>query len=718
MSSSKSARASGPSSELRARYDELVREIQRHDHLYHALDQPEISDHNYDLLVEELLKIEAAHPDWVRADSPSQRVGSQPLEAFTKVAHRRPMLSLQNSYSVEDIDEFDARVRKQLGSDAPEVIEYFCEPKFDGLAMELIYEQGVLTRALTRGDGAVGEDVTANIRTIRSVPLRLPAEAPPLFEVRGEVILLKDDFRRLNEQQEADGEATFANPRNAAAGSIRQLDSRIAASRPLRMFIYAPGVIEGRSFASQAEFEKQCLAWGLPGVGVSDESTEGAGAFETRLQVNKLWADSLGPSSKFLQRLRLARTARGPAEARAYYEFIQSIRESLPFDIDGVVIKVNSWRTQDELGFVARSPRWATAAKFPPQQAETTLREIAVQVGRTGALTPVAILEPARVGGVTVSHATLHNQDEIDRKDLRVGDRVIIQRAGDVIPEVVRVANPDDQGRGPKFRLPTHCPSCGNSVERPEGEAVARCVNPLCPAIVKESIKHFVSRRAMNIEGLGDKLIEALVDEKLIARPSDLYFLKLEQVLNLERQGEKSAQKLIDAIDRSRDSDLARVIYALGIRFVGETTAKSLALAFGDHEEFLAATSEQLSAIPDVGEKVAQSLIQALQGDYVQNEVRRLQEGGVRLAKRKQATGLGRLKGVKFVITGTLPEPRDQIKALIESEGGLVQGSVSKKTDILLAGEEAGSKLAKAEELGIRVVDWAEFQSLLSERKA
>jgi DNA ligase (NAD+) len=704
MSSSKTARASRPPSELRARYDELVREIQRHDHLYHALDQPEISDHNYDLLVEELLKIEAEHPDWVRTDSPSQRVGSQPLEAFTKVEHRRPMLSLQNSYSVEDIDEFDARVRKQLGSDAPEVIEYFCEPKFDGLAMELIYEDGVLVRALTRGDGSVGEDVTANIRTIRSVPLRLPPEAPPLFEVRGEVILLKDDFAKLNEQQEVDGEPSFANPRNAAAGSIRQLDSRVAASRPLRMFIYAPGVIESGAFESQSEFEKQCLAWGLPGVGVSDEKFE---EFTTRLRLSLSRPTPMGP---------LSRVARGPAEARAYYEFIQSTRESLPFDIDGVVIKVNSWRTQDELGFVARSPRWATAAKFPPQQAETTLREIAVQVGRTGALTPVAILEPVRVGGVTVSHATLHNQDEIDRKDLRVGDRVIIQRAGDVIPEVVRVANPDREGRGSAFRLPTHCPSCGSSVERPEGEAVARCVNPLCPAIVKESIKHFVSRRAMNIEGLGDKLIEALVDEKLIARPSDLYFLKLEQVLNLERQGEKSAQKLIDAIDRSRESELARVIYALGIRFVGETTAKSLALAFGDHDEFLAATSEQLSAIPDVGEKVAQSLLQALQGDYVRGEVRHLQEGGVRLAKRKQAAGLGRLKGVKFVITGTLPEPRDQIKALIESEGGLVQGSVSKKTDILLAGEEAGSKLAKAEELGIRIVDWTEFQKLLAER--
>lgn len=709
MSSSKTARASRPPSELRARYDELVREIQRHDHLYHALDQPEISDHNYDLLVEELLKIEAEHPDWVRTDSPSQRVGSQPLEAFTKVEHRRPMLSLQNSYSVEDIDEFDARVRKQLGSDAPEVVEYFCEPKFDGLAMELIYEDGVLVRALTRGDGSVGEDVTANIRTIRSVPLRLPPEAPPLFEVRGEVVLLKDDFAKLNEQQEADGEPSFANPRNAAAGSIRQLDSRVAASRPLRMLIYAPGVIEGGAFESQSEFEKQCLAWGLPGVGVSDESLEA-----DRGRLIRLLKSGKTPAP---HELRLGHVARGPAEARAYYEFIQSIRESLPFDIDGVVIKVNSWRTQDELGFVARSPRWATAAKFPPQQAETTLREIAVQVGRTGALTPVAILEPVRVGGVTVSHATLHNQDEIDRKDLRVGDRVIIQRAGDVIPEVVRVANPERQGRGPAFRLPTHCPSCGNSVERPEGEAVARCVNPLCPAIVKESIKHFVSRRAMNIEGLGDKLIEALVDERLIARPSDLYFLKLEQVLNLERQGEKSAQKLIDAIDRSRESDLARVIYALGIRYVGETTAKSLALAFGGHDEFLAATSEQLSAIPDVGEKVAQSLLQALQGDYVRNEVRRLQEGGVRLAKRKQAAGRDRLKGVKFVITGTLPEPRDQIKSLIESEGGLVQGSVSKKTDILLAGEEAGSKLAKAQELGIRIVDWTEFQKLLAERE-
>jgi DNA ligase (NAD+) len=707
MSSTKSTRTTGSPKEPRDRHDELVREIQRHDHLYHALDRPEISDREYDLLVEELLRLEAAHPELVRNDSPSQRVGSRPLEAFAKVEHRRPMLSLQNSYSVEDIDEFDARVRKQLGSDAPEVIEYFCEPKFDGLAMELVYEGGVLTRALTRGDGSIGEDVTANIRTIRSVPLRLPAEAPPLFEVRGEVILLKDDFAKLNEQQEADGEATFANPRNAAAGSIRQLDSRIAASRPLRMFIYAPGVIEGHSFESQSEFERQCLIWGLPGVGVSDESPE---AFRSRLK--RALGAGQAPAP---QELRLARTARGPSEARAYYEFIQNVREQLPFDIDGVVIKVNSWRTQDELGFVARSPRWATAAKFPPQQAETTLREIAVQVGRTGALTPVAILEPVRVGGVTVSHATLHNQDEIDRKDLRVGDRVVIQRAGDVIPEVVRVANPDREGRTSPFRLPSRCPSCASKVEKPEGEAVARCFNPLCPAIVKESIKHFVSRRAMNIEGLGDKLIDTLVDEGLISRPSDLYALRLDQILSLERQGEKSAQKLLDAIDRSREADLARVIYALGIRFVGEATAKSLALAFSDHDEFLSATAEQLSAIPDIGEKVAQSLLQALQGEYVRGEIHSLLKKGVRLAKRKQAGGQDRLKGLKFVITGTLPEPREEIKSLIEAEGGLIQGSVSKKTDILLAGEEAGSKLAKAQELGIRIMDWAEFQRLLGE---
>lgn len=664
---------------------EALREvIRRHDHAYHVLDRPTITDKEYDELFSELRELEAAHPELITPDSPTQRVGAEPLEEFTKVPHRTPMLSLQNSYSLEDIDEFDERVRRALKDLAPESIEYFCEPKFDGLAVEVIYEHGLLTKAITRGDGVIGEDVTSNVRTIQSLPLRIASQAP-LFEVRGEILMLKADFAALNAAQQEAGEVPFANPRNAAAGSIRQLDAKIAASRPLRLYAYAPGVIEGERFTTQAEFEERLAALGIPCAGAS--------------------AKHKG----------LARICRGPGEAKDYYQFIQTERAKLPFDIDGIVVKVNSYRLQEDLGFVARSPRWATAAKFPPEQAETVIERIDVQVGRTGALTPVAIMKPVRVGGVTITNATLHNQDEINRKDIRIGDAVIVQRAGDVIPEVVRVVTEKRPKKSAPFVIPDRCPVCGKRAEKPEDEVVLRCVNPLCVAVLKGSLKHFIARRAMNIDGLGDKQIDAFVDAGFVKRPSDLYLLTAEKILSLERQGEKSAQNLLASIDASKQTTLARVIFALGIRHVGETTAKTLAQYFGSAEAFLAASAETLEAVPDVGEKMALSIAAALKAGYIGEEIERLQKHGVVIEAAKRAAQSGVLGGKKYVITGTLPMGRDEVKDLIEASGGIVLSGVSKKTDFLLAGEEAGSKLQKATDLGVAILDWDAFQAQLKQ---
>ncbi|CAN5378363.1 NAD-dependent DNA ligase LigA [soil metagenome] len=689
--------------------EKLREEIRHHDHRYHVLDQPEIGDRDYDALFSELLSLEQEHPDLVTTESPTQRVGGSVLEEFSKVAHRQPMLSLQNSYSVEDIDAFEERARKELKDQAPEIFEFFCEPKFDGLAIELVYENGSLTKAITRGDGTVGEDVTSNVRTIRSVPLRLHSagsqKVPALYEVRGEIVMLKEDFKRLNEAQQEEGELPFANPRNAAAGSVRQLDPSIAASRPLRLFVYAPGVIEGLKFKSQAEFETRGHEFGLPIAGVAPAG-ETFAAFKKR--VEKFLKAPKKPSG-----LGLARVSKGAAEAKEYYAFIQEIRSTLPFDIDGVVIKVNDYRLQDDLGFVARSPRWATAAKFPPEQAETILEKIEIQVGRTGALTPVAVMKPVKVGGVTITNATLHNQAEIDRKDVRVGDTVIIQRAGDVIPEIVRVVDAKRPANSKPFVIPHTCPVCGSQAEKPEDEAILRCVNPSCPAVLKGSLKHFVARRAMNIEGLGDKLIDAFVDAELVKRPSDLYKLTVEKVLSLDRQGEKSAQNLVDSIEVSKKSTLARVIFGLGLRHVGETTAKALANYFGHAEAFLGATQETLIAVPDVGETMAVSISRALESGYVRDEFARLLKLGVVIEESKKKAQSGVLGGKKYVITGTLPLGRDEVKDMIEANGGVVLSGVSKKTDFLLAGEEAGSKIQKAADLGVTVIDWPTFENQL-----
>ena len=699
-------------SAAKKRLEILREELRQHDYRYHVLDQPTITDREYDLLYLELVELEKAHPELITPDSPSQRVGSTPISAFEKAPHRTPMLSLSNSYSPEEIRAFDERVRKflQLG-ESDEPVVYFCEPKFDGLAVELIYEHGLLVGALTRGDGSVGENVITNVRTMRSVPQRLhgTAKAPALLEVRGEVLMFKRDFVALNEAQQEAGDVPFANPRNAAAGSLRQLDPKVTASRSLKLFAYAPGVIEGTKFKTQEEFEAQLADFGLPTVGTAadDEPVETFAA-RTAKALEKL-EKKAGP------RPSLARLCKGAGEAIEYYHFIERVRHRLPFDIDGIVAKVNSYRLQEELGFVARSPRWAVAAKFQPEQSETIVREIAIQVGRTGALTPVANMEPVRVGGVTVSSATLHNQEEIERKDIRVGDTVVIQRAGDVIPEVVRVVLEKRPAGAKAFHMPKKCPVCKEPVEKLEDEVVTRCVNPVCRAILKQSLMHFAGRRAMNIERLGDRMLETLADEGLVKSFSDLYRLKREQLLALERQGEKSASNIIESIEHSKKTTLARLVFALGIRMVGETTAKDLAKHFGTIEALSEATLEGLLDVEGIGPKVAKNVLKAFSSKALLSEIKALQKLGVvyEAVTKKASSQSQALAEKKFVITGTLPLARDEVKDLIEANGGQVVGSVSKKTDYVLAGEEAGSKLQKAEELGVAILDWTEFQKLL-----
>ncbi len=694
---------------LNEKIEALRAEIRLHDHAYYNLDRPTLTDREYDKLYADLRELEELHPELISSDSPTQRVAGSPLDAFEKIEHRTPMLSLQNSYSPEDISAFDERVRKVLQTDGE--IEYFCEPKFDGLAIELVYENGQLTGAITRGDGTMGENVITNVKTIRSVPQRLSMKNPPtLLEVRGEILMFKADFRTLNEAQQDAGTVPFANPRNAAAGSIRQLDSKITASRPLRMFAYSLGAVEGVNFKSQEDLETIFGEIGISTVGVSDKS-ESMGEFIGRSLVElKRHIDGKGP------RPSLARACTGAAQAIAYYHFIEKARHLLPFDIDGVVTKVNDFKLQRELGFIARSPRWATAAKFQPEQGQTVVREIAIQVGRTGALTPVAIMDPVRVGGVSITNATLHNQDEIDRKDVRVGDTVVIQRAGDVIPEIVSVV----LGKRPKnsvhFEIPHECPICDSPAEKPKGEAVLRCTNLLCPAIVKESLKHFVARRALNIERLGDRMIETLVDENLVSSFSDLYRLSRESLSALPRQGEKSVSNILESVEASKETTFARLIFGLGIRFVGEQTAKSLAKAFRSMDVLMNATLEDLLNVDDIGDKVAESVLAAFARPELRNEIKALAKLGVHYemtaAKEKTAESQA-LAGKKFVITGTLPVGRDDAKDFIEANGGAIASSVSKKTDFVIAGEEAGSKLQKAEELGVPVLDWPGLLALV-----
>ena len=666
----------------------LRAEIARHDHAYYVLDAPTIPDAEYDRLFRELQALEAAHPALRTPDSPTVRVGGKPLAQFPPVRHRVPMLSIRTETDTEASGafSFDARVRSALKlEDADPPVEYAAELKFDGLAISLRYEQGLLVQAATRGDGETGEDVTSNVRTMKAVPLRLRGEAPPVLEVRGEVYMRRADFERLNARQAEAGEKTFVNPRNAAAGSIRQLDPAIAARRPLSFYAYGLGDVEG---------------WQVP---------------DTHAGVLDAIADFGLP---VCAHRAVVQGAQGLAD---FHARIAGLRDSLPFDIDGVVYKVNARALQQQLGFVTREPRWAVAHKYPAQEAVTLLRDIEVQVGRTGALTPVARLEPVFVGGVTVTNATLHNQDEIDRKDVRIGDWVIVRRAGDVIPEVVAPVVERRTTELPRFvlleRFPV-CPVCGSHVVRGEDEAVARCTGGLfCPAQRKQALLHFAGRRAMDIEGLGDKLVDQLVDAAIVKTPVDLYRLGVLALANLERMGEKSAQNLLAAIEKSRATTLARFIFALGIRNVGEATARDLARHFGKLDALMAADLDALQRVPDVGPIVANAVAAFFAEPHNREVIEQLRAAGLHWEEGEPAAAAaGALAGKTFVLTGTLPTlTRDEAKALIKARGGKVAGSVSKKTHYVVAGAEAGSKLDKAQALGVAILEEDGLLRLLSE---
>lgn len=659
-------------------YLKLIDEINKHDHQYYVLDRPLISDYEYDQLWNQLLATEKAHPDWVSSTSPSNRVGGMALDGFNKVQHRIPMLSLSNSYSVEDIFDFDTKLKRALGSD--EHIDYFVEPKYDGLALELVYEFGILTVASTRGDGTTGEDVTHNVRTIRAIPLKIDKlSETPVFEVRGEILMLKADFLQLNEDQEEAGQAVFANPRNAAAGTIRQLDPKIAAQRTLRFFAYGTGVTEGYDFTTQKQIRETLIGFGFP----------------------------VAPEPLF----HLCQRAEQVGE---FYQTVLTKRSQLAFEIDGIVIKVNSVSLQNELGLIARTPRWATAAKYPPERAETIIQDIIVQVGRTGALTPVAIMKPIKVGGVTISQATLHNQDEIDRKDVRIGDHVWVQRAGDVIPEVVEVILNKRPPESKPFQIPSHCPICHTKTVKPEGEAISRCPNKKCPSALRETFKHFVSRRAMNIEKVGDKLVEELVDSGLVGRFSDFYLLTKDQLLELERKGEKSVSNILESINKSRKTSLARLIYALGIRFVGEQTAKSLAAHFHSIKDLSMANQERLLEIADIGPRVADSIVSAFKNELLLTDAIELETKHLEFTAPASKSYSESLKGKTFVITGTLPLSREAASEIIEANGGKILSSVSSKLNYLVVGEDAGSKLEKAQKLSIPILSWDDVQKMIS----
>ena len=665
--------------EARSRAEALRAQLAEAAHQYYVLDDPQLPDADYDRLLRELEALEADHPELVTPDSPTQRVGATPDTAFDPVTHRLPMQSLGNAFSEEEVREFDRRVREAL-DDPPETIAYAVEPKMDGLAVSLTYEHGVLTRAATRGDGTTGEDVTANVRTIASVPLRLHTDTPPaLVEIRGEVFLPLAGFEQMNAEQAERGDKAYVNPRNAAAGSLRQLDPSVTARRPLAVFCYALGAVDG--------------------MAVPDSHTE-------LLALLAQWRLPVSPHNRRVD---------GIDACLARYTELGEARAALPFEIDGVVYKVDAIALREELGSVARAPRWAVAHKFPAEEASTTLEAVEFQVGRTGALTPVARLDPVFVGGVTVSNATLHNMDEIARKDVRVGDTVVIRRAGDVIPEVVR-ALPDRRPKGAQtIALPDACPVCGSEAERTEGEAVARCTGGLvCRAQREAALRHFVSRHAMDIEGLGSKLITVLIEQDLLQSPADIYALTAEQLAGLDRMGDKSAANLVAAIDRSRDTTLARFIFALGIREVGEVTAKSLAAHFGDLDPVMEADDEALLAVPDIGPVVAQHVRAFFDEPRNREVIGALRSAGVQWPA-VQSSGGGVLQGKTLVLTGTLPDmTRDEAAARIEAAGGRVTSSVSKKTDYLVAGEAAGSKLAKAERLGVTVLDQDGLLALLS----
>ncbi len=667
-----------------ARAAELRAQITQHDYRYYVLDDPLIPDAEYDRLMQELRALEAAHPQLITPDSPTQRVSGTPSGSFGEVVHRVPMLSLDNAFSEEDLQAFDRRIHERLGVEGD--LDYVAEPKLDGLAVAVIYRDGLFAQAATRGDGVTGEDVTANVRTIRAVPQRLRATAPPLLEVRGEIFMPLAGFERMNREARERGEKVFVNPRNAAAGSLRQLDARITASRPLTAVFYGLGALEG---ASPPARQSQLLEW-LRTLGL--------------------------PTSAYTRKVQ------GVTGCLAYYREIGERRSSLPYQIDGVVYKLDDRADQERLGFVSRAPRWAIAHKFPPDEALTVVRDIGFQVGRTGALTPVARLAPVFVSGVTVSNVTLHNIDEVRRKDVRVGDTVVVRRAGDVIPEVVSVVLDRRPRDAVPVELPERCPVCGSRVLRVEGEAVARCTGGFtCRAQRQEALLHFASRRALDIEGLGERLIEQLVEREQVKSPADLYSLTVAQLTQLDRMGEKSAANLLAAIEKSKQATLPRLLYGLGIRDVGEATALALARHFGTLERLMKADEAEIQQVPDVGPVVAAHVAAFFTSEEHRRVIKALRDKGVTWPDLEPSSGAagGALSGRTFVITGTLSSmTREQAQEALTARGARVSASVSKKTSFVVAGSEAGSKLDKARGLGVPVLDERAFLELLERHRA
>jgi DNA ligase (NAD+) len=668
------ARKAGVQGEI----EKLREKLRHHEYLYYVADEPEISDTAYDRLMNALKDLEAAHPELVTPDSPTVRVGGTPREGFQTVRHVRPMLSLDNAFSYEDLRNFDRRVREGIGR---ENIEYIAEHKFDGLSISLQYQNGALVRGVTRGDGTTGEDVTPNVKTIRSIPLRVDAallkkaKLPADFEVRGEVMMTRRAFEALNRAQEQAGGKIFVNARNSAAGSVRMLDSSVTASRRLDFFAYYLYV------GGKVPFLKH------------SESLEALG--QMKFRANEDW-----------------KVCDGIEKVIAYCEAWDAKREKLPYEIDGVVIKVNATAIQNELGFTAKAPRWAIAYKYPARQETTVVNDIRVQVGRTGVLTPVAMLEPVQVGGVTVSRSTLHNMDEIERLGLQIGDTVLIERAGEVIPHVLKVVK-EGRDRRP-FRMPKNCPECGSTIHKDEEEVAYRCVNAACPAKRRESLLHFASRHAMNIDGLGEKIVDQLVDKGMVKDVADLYALKLDEVASLERMGEKSAQNLLEEIAASKKNPLARVIYALGMRFVGERTGQLLAEHFSTLEEFAAANEERLMEVGEVGPKVAAAIAEFFSEPANRQLIKKLEKAGVRPVAEKRTVKSDKLAGKSFVFTGGLANrSREEAEELVRQHGGKISGSVSKKTDYVVVGTDPGSKHDKAKELGVTILDEGEFEKLV-----
>jgi len=660
---------------IKKRVEKIREEIEYHNTLYYVLDQPEISDAQYDRLLRELEKFEGEYPELRSPNSPTQRVGALPLEAFEIVRHTLPMLSLANAFDETEARDFDKRVKKFLGSSAN--IAYVAEPKLDGLAVELVYERGQFVVGSTRGDGVNGENITQNLRTIKTIPLQLIRKEIPVperLEVRGEVIIQLKKFKELNRKREETGESLFANPRNAAAGSVRQLDSKITAERPLEIYCYGLGEVRGKSFKTHWEILQTLPKWG----------------FRTNPNIQK---------------------CQNLDEVLKYYDKMNEKRETLPYEIDGIVMKVDRLDLQTRLGEISRSPRWALAFKFQPKQETTKILDIIVQVGRTGALTPVALMEPVKVGGVEVSRATLHNQDEIDKKDVRISDTVVIQRAGDVIPEVVQVVTSKRKGTEKKFKMPAKCPVCGAEVIKEE--AIHRCIGLDCPAQLKGRIKHFASKRAMDIEGLGVKLIDQLVDKGLIKDVADIYYIKKEELIELERMADKSAKNIIDAIEKSKTKPLSKFLYALGIRHVGETTAEDLAGRFLRLDDFFHLSEEDLMEIEGIGPEVAASVHQFFGDKKNKESIELLKKAGVKVIEPK-AKEKGKLAGKTFVFTGTLKVfGRDEARNIVESLGGMTTSSVSKKVDFVVVGEDPGSKSDKAKELGIKILTEEEFKKMI-----